>query len=135
MAHRGISKDGRLHNWCNRGKYKKIEEFISTCNDLQSRLECRLGIFGYTPLHEAVINDHVKVLQLLLHHGGDVNSRTDNGSSLLHLAVSTGRVDCVRVLLANNADISVTDEYGKTPKQIAESCRKYAVMKVIRSAG
>ena len=135
MAHGGISKDGCLHNWCNCGKYKKIEEFISSCNNLLSRLKCRRGMFGYTPLHKAVGNGHVRVLQLLLRHGGDVNSRTNSGWSLLHVAASTGCVDCVRVLLANNVDISVIDEYVKTPKQMAESCCKPAVMKVIRSAG
>jgi len=127
--------DHRLHKWCKDGKYKKIEEFISTCNDLSLQLENRRGKFGYTPLHEAVSNGHFRVLQLLLRHGGNVNSCANSGWSLLHVAASTGRVDCVRVLLANNADISVTDEYGKTPKQMAESCRKPAVMKVIRSAG
>jgi len=127
--------DSRLHKWCKDGKYKKIKEFISTCNDLPERLQYRRGTFGYTPLHEAVSNGHDQVLKLLLHHGGDVNSCANSGWSLLHVAASTGHVNCVRVLLDNNANILAKDEYGKTPKQMAESCRKSAVMKVISSAG
>jgi len=135
MARGGISKDSCLHTWCKDGKYKKIEEFISSCSDLPSRLEFRRGKSGYTPLHEAVSNGHDRVLQLLLNHGGDVNSCANKGRSLLHVAASAGRVNCIYMLLKANADISVTDEYGKTPKQTAESCHKHVVLKVLRSAG
>ena len=135
MAQGEISRDSRLHTWCKDGKFKKIEEFISTCTDLPSRLECRRGWYGYTPLHEAVRNGHYRVLQLLLYNGGNVNSCANRGRSLLHIAASNGRVNCVRILLQANADISMTDEYGKTPMQMAESCRKHAVLKVLKSAG
>ena len=135
MAHGLINEDGRLHTWCKEGKLKKIDEFINSCTDLASRLAYRRGVFGYTPLHEAVSNGHSKVLQLLLNHNGDVNCRANSGYTPLHLAASSGHVDCVRVLLKNNADISNIDEYGKTPIQTAELSSKHAVVKVLKSAG
>lgn len=130
-----INEDGRLHAWCKEGKFKKIEEFIRTCKDLPLRLAYRRGVFGYTPLHEAVSNGHWKVLELLLKHDGDVNCRANSGYTPLHLAASSGHVDCVRVLLANEADIANVDEYGKTPIQTAELSSKHGVVKVLRSAG
>ena len=128
-------EDGRLHTLCKDGKYKKVEEFINTCTDLASRLAYRRGVFGYSPLHEAVSNGRPKIVQLLLDRGGDVNCRANGGYTLLHLAAFTGYTDCVRVLLENNADISETDDYGKTPMQTAELSGRSDVLTVLKSAG
>ena len=131
-----ITEDGKLHALCKDGRYKKIEEFIRNYQaDLTSKLAYRRGVFGYTPIHEAVSSGHSKVLELLLEHDGDPNCRANSGYTPLHLAASSGHVDCVRVLVDNNADISNTDEYGKTPIQTAELSSKHGVMKVLRSAG
>ena len=129
------AKDGRLHSWCKEGKIKKVREYIDTCKDLPLRLAYRRGMFGYTPLHQAVSSGHSNILQLLLRYGGDVNSRSNTGYTLLHLAASSGNVNCVRVLLNNGADIASTDEYGKTPIQAAELSGKHGALKVLRSAG
>ena len=131
-----VSEDGRLHALCKEGKYKKIEEFIQTYKaDLPAKLVYRRGVFGYTPIHEAVSSGHSKVLELLLEHKGNPNCRANSGYTPLHLAASSGHVNCARVLLENDADISNKDEYGKTPMQTAELSSKQSVMKVLRSAG
>ena len=130
-------EDGRLHTLCSEGNYAKIEEFIQTCNpaDLPSRLDYRKGVFGYTPIHQAVSNGHSRVLELLLSHNGNPNCCANSGYTPLHLAASSGHVNCVRVLLAHNADISITDIYGKTPIETAELGAKFGVVKVLKSAG
>ena len=130
-----VNEDGRLHTFCKGGKFKKVKEFIQTCKDLPSRLAYRRGVFGYTPLHEAVSNGHSNILELLLQHGGDLNCRDNRGYTLLHLAASSGHINCVRVLLANDVDITCTDEYGKTPLQTAELSSKHVVVRMLRSAG
>ena len=129
-------EDGRLHALCKDGKYKKVERYVqSHKTELPAKLVYRRGVFGYTPIHEAVSSGHSKVLELLLNHDGDPNCRANSGYTPLHLAASSGHVDCVRVLLENNANISNTDEYGKTPIQTAELSSKHGVMKVLKSAG
>ena len=56
---------GHLHALCKEGKYKEIDEFIRTYKvDLPILLIDRRGSHGYTPVHEAVLNDHSQVLQL-----------------------------------------------------------------------
>lgn len=135
-----LHDDSKLHKLCQDGNYKKVTEFVNNITDpkaLEDRLANRKGVFGYTPLHEAVASGHHKVLDFLLGKAGDghVNCRANSGYTPLHLAASSGHGECVRVLLKHNADISVTDEYGKTPKQTAELSSKSSIVKILRSAG
>lgn len=135
-----LHDDSKLHKLCQDGNYRKVTEFVSSVSDakaLEDRLANRKGVFGYTPLHEAVASGHHKVLDFLLGRAGDghVNCRANSGYTPLHLAASSGHGECVRVLLRHNADISVTDEYGKTPKQTAELSSKNSIVLILRSAG
>ena len=114
----------RLHKLCQSGELDKIIDFVAQFPDkaaLDDRLASRKGVFGYTPLHEAVASGHHKVLDYLLVRAGDnhVNCRANSGYTPMHLAVVSGHVECVRVLLKHNADISVTDDFGKTPKELS----------------
>jgi len=128
-------EDGRLHAWCREGKYKKVEEYITSSPNLASLLVYRRGVFGNTPLHEAASYNRPRILQLLIDHGGDVNCRANGGYTPLHLSAYTGHVNCVRVLLENNADTSLTDNYNKTPMQTAENAARLDVLRVLKSAG
>ena len=135
-----LHDDSRLHKLCQEGNHRKVSEFVNSVSDkkaLEDRLANRKGVFGYTPLHEAVASGHHKVLDFLLGRAGDghVNCRANSGYTPLHLAASSGHGECVKVLLKHNADISVTDEYGKTPKQTAELSSKSSIVRILRSAG
>ena len=135
-----LHDDSKLHKLCQDGNYRKVSEFVNSVPDpkaLEDRLSNRKGVFGYTPLHEAVASGHHRVLDFLLQRAGvgHVNCRANSGYTPLHLAASSGHNECVRVLLRHNADISVTDEYGKTPKQTAELSSKTSIVRILRSAG
>lgn len=105
-------------------------------NTLDEMLHERQGLFGYTPLHEAAVSGHHRVLDFLLSRGGDVNSRSASDYTPLLLAASNGNEKCVRVLLKHKADISLTDGYGKTPRQIAElSSKGRKIVHLLRSEG
>jgi len=130
--------DSHLHTWCHDGKKKEVEEYINMCKDhqeLEMKLRSRRGVYGYTPLHEAVSNGHCDMLDMLVEHGADVNCRANSRYTPLHLAASRGDVDCVRVLLNQDADIYAVDEFGKTPIRTAELIGKQTVVKVLKSEG
>ena len=132
-----LQDDSRLHKLCQDGSLKRVTEFVESLDTktLEEKLANRKGVFGYTPLHEAVASGHAKVLDFLLKKAGDVNCRANSGYTPLHLAASSGHAECVRVLLNNKADISMVDEYGKTPKQTAELSSKNSIVRLLRSEG
>ena len=51
------------------------------------------------------------------------------------MAASAGHIDCVKVLVGCGADISLIDEYGKTPKQTAELSSKKVIVRFLKSEG
>ena len=132
----------RLRKLCHDGNYRKVTEFVNAITDAKA-LEDHLtkgackGTFGYALLHEIVARGHHEILDFLLGKAGDghVNCQANSGYTPLHLAAGSGHAECVRVLLKHNADISVTDEYGKTPKQTAELGLKTSIVRILRSAG
>jgi ankyrin repeat protein len=73
---------------------------------------------GNTPLHLAVLNKYLPLLDWLKDHGADPNSRGLNGDTPLHLAIisdhsSEGRI--IRSLLLMGADVNAPNDYGDTP--------------------
>lgn len=134
-----LQDDSKLHKLCHDGNIRKIREFVEKLDEraLAEKLANRKGVFGYTPLHEAVASGKSNVLDYLLEKTKDahVNCRANSGYTPLHLAASSGHGDCVRTLLKHSADISITDEYGKTPKQTAELSSKASIVKLLRSEG
>jgi ankyrin repeat protein len=73
---------------------------------------------GNTPLHLAVINNYLPLMDWLKGHGADPNSRGPYGDRPLHTAVisdrnSDGRV--IRILLRMGADVNAPNDYGDTP--------------------
>jgi len=134
MAHQ---LDDSLHKLCRLGNLQNVKEFIDTCNNLPIWLAHTVGVYGFTPMHEAANSNHSEVLELLLQYGGDVNCRANMYSRCtpLHVAVSSGHKDCVRVLMKYHADITIADEYGRTPMQLAGYGKRNAMVKLLKSSG
>lgn len=71
-----------------------------------------------TTVADAAANGRWDLVVEMASNGADV---TGGAFSALHLAVSTGNIDIVRLLVAKGADLSATDaEYSMTPLQWAE---------------
>lgn len=68
---------------------------------------------GYTALHKAAdSNDIITCLSLITEGGADVNKAGFDGNTPLHLAVSQGYKDIVRLLLNCGADTSIENSAG-----------------------
>lgn len=73
------------------------------------------NISDYTPLSLAASGGYVEVIQLLLRHGAEINSRTGSklGISPLMLASMNGHTLAVRLLLENGSDINAHIETNR----------------------
>jgi ankyrin repeat protein len=61
-------------------------------------------------------HDHdIKLARLLLRHGADVNIRTKNEWTPLHLATFKGHLELARLLLDHCANVNTANEKGETP--------------------
>ena len=84
---------------------------------------------GWTALHYAAFHSRPKVVQALLEHSADINSRTVEGGVPLHLAASPilthnhdDQIDTMQLLLSHGSDVNTRDNEGSTPLHHS-SCR------------
>jgi hypothetical protein len=59
-------------------------------------------------------------MQALIDAGANVNAKTPEGDSTLHIAAFAGKLDVVRLLAKNRADLSLKDGAGLTALQVVE---------------
>ena len=77
---------------------------------------------GATPLHAAAHRDHIVVVNVLLNSSSvDVNvqDRSQNRYTALHVASSRGHAAAVESLLDANADPNIVDALGQSPLTVA----------------
>jgi ankyrin repeat protein len=86
---------------------------------------------GETALHLAARLGHVKVAEVLLAHGADVNARDSGEFTPLHKAASYGRGEVVALLLAHKADRSAKSWDGKTPLEFALESRDEKTIRLL----
>lgn len=78
--------------------------------------------------------NNVNVARVLINHGADVNAESDPGAPI-HLAVLLNHTEMVDVLLAAGADLTVEDDEGRTPLEIAEQEGYQVIATKLRAAG
>ena len=156
-SHQYTYNYGQLHILCCQGDLRKVKNYVENLDEkaLLEKLTQKVGVFGYTPLHEAAAAGKADILEFLLSHAGTLNlvnlKSKVYGVTPLHIAASGGHEGCIRVLLRHNADISATDDSGNTPRYTAMSGSLYtsrqsakisakekeraAALRLLRSAG
>jgi ankyrin repeat protein len=107
-----------IHDCCRTGNVTELRRLIASGCNLN---QCNI-LFdaerGATPLHTAVENNQLDVVQELLNQGVDPNKAHNWGSTPLHLACINGNLDIVRVLINHHTDgasVSIQNSSGWTP--------------------
>jgi ankyrin repeat protein len=76
--------------------------------------------FGGTALHNAILQDNLEVIKLLLDYGFDINATVpSNGYTPLHYCVWANNVPALKLLLAYQADKTIKAKDGLTPLEKA----------------
>ncbi|EDV95035.1 GH24355 [Drosophila grimshawi] len=74
---------------------------------------------GFTPLHLAVIQGNLAMVNLLLANKADVNAVDNEGHSVVHWATVCGEIEALRAVLAAGAGVAKPDVNGGTPLHYA----------------
>lgn len=88
-----------------------------------------------SPLMIASLNGHVKIMEVLLKAGADINYASICGSAI-HSAIAGGYVEAVKFLLDNNASLTNPHEVGFALIQAAEKAnltQDYAIFELLLS--
>ena len=75
-------------------------------------------------IHIAAKGD-IEAVKQHLAAGTDVNAKSEDGGTPLHLAAEYGHKEIVELLIAKGADVNATDEDGETPLDHAEGLRSW----------
>ncbi|XP_032783075.2 arf-GAP with coiled-coil, ANK repeat and PH domain-containing protein 2 [Daphnia magna] len=84
------------------------------------------------PVHLAVLNGSVTVLQYLLLNGAKINTRDAAGKTALLLATELGLPAQVGLLLKNRADQKIADNDGNTPLDVAVKTANADIVSFLR---
>lgn len=127
--------DGRLVSPLNKllsDEYQHLGRFAEIFLAHGAEVESR-DMWGATPLFNAayvcyaknwMLEDYhqrtivFKMLNLLLHHGANINARNQYSESILHIA-ALGTARLVEFLISKGADVNIVDEDGMTPAYAA----------------
>jgi ankyrin repeat protein len=73
--------------------------------------------WGTFPVHEALENKNYEMLDLLFEYGAkeQINSLTESGYALIHLALKENDLEMVKYLVEKGASVNTKDYDGKTP--------------------
>ncbi|CAI2180968.1 14209_t:CDS:2, partial [Funneliformis geosporum] len=82
----------------------------------------QMDIRGSTALHRAARSGHIEMVVVLLQLGADVNAKDENDWAPLHEAISQKHLNVCPILVAAGADLHITNNFGKTPKDLGIDC-------------
>ncbi|GAB0098528.1 hypothetical protein DMENIID0001_142700 [Sergentomyia squamirostris] len=91
--------------------------FLISCG-----IDANLQIKCYTPLHCAAFGNSPETAKMLINSGANiatVTAKQDCEESLLHCAVRANAVDCVRLFMAEGADVNSLKPNGTNPIHLA----------------
>jgi len=88
---------------------------------------------GWTPLHYACTEGHLAVADYLLSKGGKVDALSESDTTPLMMAVRSGNIQLVRLLLDRGADLQIRNHQGFSAIDVAELFNQEEISKGLRS--
>lgn len=98
---------------------KKIDDEQATKLAIMKDVSNEDTASGKTPLIISCIHGYDDLLQWLIEKGANVNDRLADNCSALYMACEKKKVEIVKVLLKNNADVNLCSDKGNSPLGIA----------------
>jgi ankyrin repeat protein len=84
-----------------------------------------------TPLHCAVANGHVEIVEFLLENGAKVNVSDEKGWTPLLMAIANDDLEISKLLLSHNADVEVSAVDNHTPLSLSTLLTRSLVEKML----
>src|SRR3990167_1582967 len=115
---------------------QKQQQLYSICSSLRKDNEKSNPAYDVA-LRRAATWNRLFHMKVLLQYTNAINERSKEGSerSALHWAVHEGHVNCVRLLISENADLDIRDKDGKTPLHYAIKNGMQKIISLLLEAG
>jgi ankyrin repeat protein len=104
--------------------YDKVEKLLKQGANISIIDTTPVNSFGYTIIHDAVLNDRFDIVQLIIKKGGKINTSNSFGYTPLILAIrslSNNSYKIMKLLLKNGADPLIDSKEHDYPIHIAAS--------------
>ena len=106
-----------FHQSASNGDLASVMETIDT-EPVFLNEPCMLE-YGRSPLHEASINDHVDICEVLLLSGANIEALDQGNGTPLHDASRCGSYNVLKLLINKGANVNCKNKYGETPLHLA----------------
>ena len=100
-------------------------EAMQSSLDKGGNVNAKKGAASVSPLILSILNSHIKMAEVLITNGADLEGKDKFGNTPLHYASKNGNQKIVKFLIAKNADVNAKDKAGETPLDMAAN-RKIA---------
>nr|XP_054757383.1 ankyrin repeat domain-containing protein 50-like [Lytechinus pictus] len=90
---------------------------------------------GWTAMHSAAYNGHLKIIDYLISQGSEVNEGNAEGWNALHGVASNGHLNITKYLINKGAEVNKTDDEGVTALHLASVSGHLDVTKHLISQG
>jgi ankyrin repeat protein len=122
INHRGFSGTFTASYCASKGALASLKELLisnPSLLNLPQKYSNRYGEVTATPLNASLAERQVEISDYLFRVGVDVNAQDDHWGTALHVAVQTGQLAVIKMLLDKGADPNVKNHKGFTPLELA----------------
>lgn len=126
-----LAQDGKLFDAVSKNDMKKVEKLLS--KNANPNVVLSMGMMQLSPLIQAVINDNLEIIKLLVEHKAQVDWRDGFNSTALMYAASMGKKEIVEYLLLKGADAKAEDGTGNSVLTAAKGSQNAEVIALIEN--